>query len=701
MKRQLILCLLLLLSTVLSAQVGTDGQRTFRTSGTNLSSQIKNTPQPNTGTNLPPPDNDTATAENNMPKGIVFHTDIPDSALSASVFAFLHNPYEVKIMQVSHPQFDPTGAHLTLFHFPLAASNYYLGAGGMGHPHIAVYQDFSYPLGLTFKPCIHPAYYKDPQTITFWQVQRPYTLLSYNNSLNKDYQIHVTHSQNINPRWNIALDYHLFSPEGVYANSSAVDHLLDFNTNYYSRDGRYQLRAGTIWQRFTLGENGGLSDDDAFINKRISNSAGLPVLSNNTSSRSTDLTLFAFQSFNTVRQVPHYRQRSEFLTDSINKTDTIITTDTIYPSTPKTFNSGVIGLDLQLDRHKYRGPNLVSTPTYDSLVNHQFSAALFWTNDAYLDRRWRNPLKITLGIRPYLTSVALDTARYNTERITNPYIYPFARLIVSPWKKSEITALAEFEPFIHEYNLDVLLHIRLDNTDSITEPSNHNLSFRASLKNTTCDDLFYIQQHLKGVVSPELPLIHIASAEAAYNYGNTVDFSIIANSINNNIYFQKDASGNILPAWAGRGALIQARLGLNLQAWEWLHYDMLQLLQYSTNDIVRVPLLASQNTLYADFLLFHRALRTQVGVNLRYHTLYYADAYDPSLGLFYRQSETKVGNYFYADFFINLQIKRAIIYVKAGHLNSLLESESHYFALPHYPDYPFGLFYGLTWQFFD
>ena len=117
--------------------------------------------------------------------------------------------------------------------------------------------------------------------------------------------------------------------------------------------------------------------------------------------------------------------------------------------------------------------------------------------------------------------------------------------------------------------------------------------------------------------------------------------------------------------------------------------------------MVRVPLWASKNSIYADFHLFRRALRTQVGVDVSYHTAYYADAYDPSLGLFYRQDEMKVGNYIYADVFINLQIKRASIYVKAGHLNSLLESEAHYYALPHYPDNPFGLFYGMVWQFFD
>ena len=650
----------------------------------------------------------TADTLGEMPKGIVYHTDIPDSTLSASVFAFHHQPCEVKIMEVSHPRFDPTGVHAQFsessartpgFNFQFSIFN----SLGLGHPHLAVWQDFSSPLGVHFKPCIYPAYYKTPETVTFYQVQRPYTLLAYHSSLDKDYQVHVTHSQNINERWNFALDYHLFSPEGVYANSSAVDHLLDFNTNYYSRDGRYQLRAGAIWQRFSLGENGGLSNDDAFIYKRISNASGLPVVSTNASSLASDLTLFASQSFNTVRQVPWYRERP--ILDTTDTTaDTILNSqfsilnsfDTLYPAEPGILNTGVFGLDLQLDRHKYRGPNLFTTPVYDSLLNHQYSAVLYWTNDTYLDHRWRNPLKVILGVRPYLATVALDTSRYDTIRITHTKIYPFARVIIAPWQWSELNILAETEPLTGEYNLDAALNIAFDSS------AHSRLQLHSSLKATSADDLFDIQCHQKGISCLELPLMKVARLEASYLYKGLFDISLAANNIQDYHYFTADATGNIVPSVAGTSDnLLQARLGLNLQAWGWLHYDMLQLLQYSTGDVVRVPLWASKNSIYADFHLFRRALRTQVGVDLRYHTAYYADAYDPSLGIFYRQDDTKVGNYIYADFFINLQIKRASIYVKAGHLNSLLESEAHYFALPHYPDNPFGLFYGMVWQFFD
>ena len=661
-------------------------------------------PATNNTNNTQPSSTDSQDTTDNMPKGIVFHTDLPDSVLSASVFAFRHDPYDVKIMEVVHPQFNPTAAQHS---DPLDRhdGNFYLAGGGLGHPHIAVYQDFSGDLSLGFKPCIHPAYYKTPSSILFYQVQRPYTLLSYNSSLNKDYQIHVTHSQNINERWNVALDYHLFSPEGIYANNSAVGNLLDFNTNYYSRDARYLLRAGAIWQRFTLGENGGLTNDDEFIYKRISNPTGFPVASSTAFSRATDLTVFASQTYNTVRQVPWYREHMEFLADSANRIDTIIVTDTLYPATPKTLNTGLFGLDLQFDRHKYLGATITPTTVYDSIYSRLYSATLFWTNDAYLDHRWRNPLKVTIGVRPGIATATLDTAIYDTERFSYAVVYPFARVIVSPWQRSELSILAESGPIYGEYNLDAVLSIAFDTTEC------SRLQLRANINAATAEDLFYIQLRQKslaavnpGLATSDIPLTTAALAEAAYSYDDIVDLAVTANAVKHHHYFIKDASGSILPDWDRNDAfvpLLQGRLGLTTQAWGWFHFDMQQLLQFTTSDVIRVPLWASKNSLYADFHLFHRALRTQVGVDVRYHTPYLADAYEPSLGLFYRQNDIKVGGYLYADFFINLQIKRASIYVKAGHLNSLLESEAHYFTLPHYPGNPFGLFYGLTWQFFD
>ncbi len=669
----------------------------------------------------------TSNADTNAegPKGIIYHVDVPDSVLQGSVFMFHRQPAQIKILSVTHPVLTPTGAQ---FADQLDALNgdYYLTMTELGHPHLSIVPKFEHTPGLVFKRNVYPGLYKTPQNITFFQVQNPYTLLSYNSSLDEDYQVHVTHSQNINERLNFALDYHLISPVGVFANSSATDHFLDVNTNYYSRDARYQLSAGFIWQRMALGENGGLSNEDIFINKRISNMGGVPVKYSNSFSNNRDMTLFVRQSFNTVRQFEWYRPITETYIDTVPVDDTLRTTvfdtllqdsvtvdsivttfrydvfdtivdyDTLYPHAPHVYNTGVFGMDLQWDRQKYRFK--------DSTLYNKLSASLFWTNDAYMDYRWRNPLKLYGGVRPEMAWLQLDSGLYSDTKVKQMALYPFARLEISPWPATELNIYAEAAPDMSEYNLDARLVFPF--RDSLGNSAQH-LTLRAVVK-AHAPELIYRAQTLlrKSNFSIDLKSIGIRQIEADYRYGNLLQLHAAAQHISHNVWFEQhtlaDSSTTLLPHQAeGSALLLQGRLNLNLTITRWLHYDMQQHLQFSSDqDQIRVPIFASKNSVYADFNLFNNALHTQVGVDIRYHTAYKADGYDPFLGVFYRQSETEVGNYLWADFFINLQVKRASIYAKAAHLNSFIEDRA-YCILPHYPSKQFGFFFGITWKFFD
>ncbi len=659
------------------------------------------------------------------PKGIVYHVDTPDSVLQGSVFMFHRLPAQAKILHLDHPVLTPTGAQ---FSDRLDGLNgdYYLTVTELGHPHLSLIPKFDGKPGLVYKNNVYPGLYKTPLNITFFQVQTPYTLLSYNSSLDKDYQVHVTHSQNINERWNVALDYHLISPEGVFSNSSATDHFLDLTTNYYSRDARYQLSAGFIWQKMMLGENGGLSNESIFTRKSISNMGGIPVNYSNRFSNNRDRTVFVMQTFNTVRQFEWYRPIKESYIDTIPvddtltvtrfdsvandsvTVDTVITTfryevfdtivdyDTILPHSPHVYNTGVLGLDLQWDNQKYR--------FVDSTLYNRLSASLFWTNDAYMDHRWRNPLKLYGGVRPEMAWLQLDSGLYSDTKVRQMALYPFARLEISPWPATELNIYAEAAPDMSEYNLDARLEFPFRDT---LGNSPQQLTLRAAVK-AHAPELIYRAQTLlrKANYSIDLKSIGIRQIEADYRYGDLLQLHVAAHHISHNVWFAQhslaDSSTALLPHQAeGSALLLQGRVNLNLTITRWLHYDMQQHLQYSTDqEQIRVPFFASKNSVYADFNLFHNALHTQVGVDLRYHTAYKADGYDPSLQTFYRQNDVEVGNYFWADFFINLQVKRASIYAKAAHLNSFIEDRA-YCILPHYPSKQFGFFFGITWKFFD
>ena len=716
----LVLLALLLLGSAAWGQVGTIA---------NISNTTDNAPRANRTTTTLPDSTATAQgdslADDGMPKGIEYHVDIPDSVLQASIFLFHRQPMQVKIMELEHPTLTPTGAQFCE-RLDALNGNYYLNVSELGHPHYALMNTFDGQPALAYKPLMFPGFYKTPDNIFFYQVQNPYTLLAYHSSLNKDYQIHVTHTQNINDHWNFAFDYHLFSPTGAFANSSATDHLVDLTTNYYSYDARYQLSGGIISQKIILGENGGLSNMDAYINKRNSNMMGIPVNETRRMSLTKDFTLFVRQSFNTVRQFEWYRPIKQqvvdtvvtydtlhmahfdsvandtVVVDSITSTtsyqlrDTIIGYDTLQPHKPHLYNTGVFALDLQWDRQKYR--------YIDSTLYNQFSALLYWTNDAYPDHRWRNPLKLYGGIRPQISFLQLDPSIYASGTLHEMALYPFARVELSPWKGSLLNVLAESTPNLSDYNLDALLTFPLLDTLGGTVRS---LTLRAVVK-ACSPELIYTAQNQRHDYYNNADILPVGTRKLELNYrhADILDIHVAAQHISHNIWLEQhtlnDSTTLLIPCQPdGSALLLQGRLNLYLTLTRWLHYDMQQIVQYSSNqDLVRAPLFASKNSLYTDFFLFNHVLHTQVGVDLRYHTLFKADTYDPALGVFYRQNDTEVGNYLWADIFVNLQIKRASIYAKAGHLNSYLEQQSHC-IIPGYPSKQFGFYFGLTWKFFD
>ena len=73
-----------------------------------------------------------------------------------------------------------------------------------------------------------------------------------------------------------------------------------------------------------------------------------------------------------------------------------------------------------------------------------------------------------------------------------------------------------------------------------------------------------------------------------------------------------------------------------------------------------------------------------IGFDLFYNTSYYANAYMPSLAVFYQQQEKQLGNYPYFDVFLNIRLKRVRFFLKYEHLNSGW-IEKNFFTALHYP----------------
>jgi len=119
----------------------------------------------------------------------------------------------------------------------------------------------------------------------------------------------------------------------------------------------------------------------------------------------------------------------------------------------------------------------------------------------------------------------------------------------------------------------------------------------------------------------------------------------------------------------------------------------------SHQGLLPLPEWAIYSSNYYENVLF-KVLHFQLGFDLRYNSLWFAPAYMPATGQFHVQNERQVGDYPFVDVFLNMQLKRARIFVKLDHVTQGLTS-NQYFHTAFYPANPRGLRFGVSWNFYD
>ena len=120
----------------------------------------------------------------------------------------------------------------------------------------------------------------------------------------------------------------------------------------------------------------------------------------------------------------------------------------------------------------------------------------------------------------------------------------------------------------------------------------------------------------------------------------------------------------------------------------------------SNTDALSLPAFSVFSSLYYEHDLVKNVLKGQFGVSGFFRTKFYADAYIPAIGQFVNQREKKIGDYPFADVFINLKWKRALLFFKYDHVNQGTPNNEYFTAL-HYPANRRVFKFGLSWIFYN
>ncbi|HAH24988.1 MAG TPA: hypothetical protein DCL77_14750, partial [Prolixibacteraceae bacterium] len=188
--------------------------------------------------------------------------------------------------------------------------------------------------------------------------------------------------------------------------------------------------------------------------------------------------------------------------------------------------------------------------------------------------------------------------------------------------------------------------------------------------------------------------LHLGAKIQSQQYKTTVaaNYALVGNYIyNNEEALPTQASGELM--------ILSAYLNKDFESKHWLIRTQLLAQKASNDRYIHLPTVAGFISMNYR-TIWSKVMHTELGVDTRYNTSFYADAYQPGTSRFYLQNAQKIGNYPYIDLHVNLKLKRTQFFFLLMNAGSGLLG-ANYYAAPDYPYYRRTYRIGLAWSFYD
>ena len=588
------------------------------------------------------------------------------------------------------------------------------------------------------------AYSYTPENLPMYNTKTPYTELAYwgtlfANAEKEESNVRVMTTQNILPELNLRLEYNRFGGNGMLQNEDTDNRTFVAAANYLGK--KYFMNVGYIYNRIEKSENGGIIDN-SWIRDTTVDAREIAVRLKEAGNTVKKNTVFLDQSYRIpfdflskeAREERKARKAEKAFRDSLMATgdtaaisryllaqaekeaasamsadsiDTDITTAFIghcseYSVYTKSYYDEISSSDT--DGRDFFGNNFYLNPTTsrDSLRVMKLDNRIFlrlqpWSSDGIVS-------KLDVGIGDKLLNYH-DFNRLSYLQKSKPvvrnsaYLYAGAQGQLKKYMHWNATGRytflgSEINDFSVNANLSVNFYPFRRHRNS---PLNLNFHFETSLREPD-----YYEQHLHTNHywwDNNFGKVSTTKAEASLNIPvwNLSAFFGYA-LLGNNIYYDNHGSiqQNEVPM-----SVMTASVMKNFRLWNF-HFDHKALFQLSSNeDVLPLPMLALNFRYYFQFNVVRDVMQMQIGANATFETKWHAPAYNPVLGVFHTQNEEMYGNCPYIDVFVNIQWKRACIFIKAVNLGMGWPNKSaDYFSAHHYirPQQAFKV--GIFWPFY-
>ena len=527
--------------------------------------------------------------------------------------------------------------------------------------------------------------YYEIEDVNYYQVPTPTSELFYRNGLEQGQVLDALFTFNSSKRHNTSIAYKGLRSLGKYRNSLVSQGSLRITASYVTKNNAYSIRGHVVAQDLTNNENGGLTptsitnfenEDPNFTDRgrlETNFSDTYNFLRGNRYYVEHDYKIWQrkdslnnTKSFLKVGHILNYELKSydfyqSSASDILGDSFTSVVEDKLNYSTFK--NQAFIALKspIILGELKFKADNLDYNYYYSSatIINEQTIPSKLSGNSISVGGEWNTNLK-KFNINAEASSIITGELNGNYLKASAEYkqdsAFTFKGTILTNSKSPNFNFLLNQSDYL-KYNW--FTDLKNERTRSLLLDFTSNQLLNASAQITQLDNYSYFSDTTSLQTQP-LPL----QADKTINYLKlkvSKEFKFGKFALNNTVMYQKVAQGS---------------------------------------SVLRVPEFVTRNTLYfSDYFFKGDPIYIQTGLTFKYFTEFYANSYNPLLSEFNIQNEEKIGGYPVFDFFINAQIQRTRIYLKAEHFNSSFTTPNYYSA-PNYPYRDFVVRFGLVWNFF-
>lgn len=531
------------------------------------------------------------------------------------------------------------------------------------------------------------AYILTPENLVFYNTRTPYTRLDFSQSENKsvknETRFNVFHSQNVNPFWNFTARFELAKSAGQYISQQSKNNSISIYTSY-NKD-HVNLYSGFVSNLIKNAENGGLSSDDLLFN-----GAGTEFLNVNLNASKSQ--------FNST----YFFANSEYRFGKIIETEG--EPDRFRPIFGVLYN-GQYQRNKQLFTDEENEDNQFFNNTYypetyliDSIRFNIFSNLFQIKQYENADRKYSFGKRAFLGYDFSKASspgtLVLDSVTRREKQYSNLYLGGgIYRETGKFWNwnfKGKIYVLGRN---VGQTELSGII----SKPFTILKDSTASLEVSGILENRVADyfqEEFYSNHYQwnNNFNMEQRMTVNGSFNVPARKLRVSANYALINNYIYND--------GNGVPAQTSNELLVLSAFVDKDFNYRNLHFRTRVLWQkVSNSSYIHVPDLSAFVSAYYK-LVISKVMFTQLGVDTRYNTKYYADAYSPATGLFYLQNQKKYGNYPYIDVYANLRLKRTTVFFKMLNVGTrFLDGE--YITTPNYPMPRSSFRFGVSWLFYD